>query len=51
VRAAFEGCNGFRDLLVELPNGNNPPLWLSLCGTPRFNEHGAFLATTAPPST
>lgn len=43
VRAAFEGCNGFRDLLVELPNGNNPPLWLSLCGTPRFNEHGAFL--------
>lgn len=43
LRAAFEDCNGFRNLLVELPNGKKPPLWLSLCGTPRFNEHGAFL--------
>lgn len=43
VRAAFERSSGFRNLQVELPNGNNPPLWLSLCGTPRFNEHGAFL--------
>jgi diguanylate cyclase (GGDEF)-like protein/PAS domain S-box-containing protein len=43
VRHGFESGQGFRNLLVEVPNGNRPPLWLSICGTPRFNEHGSFL--------
>jgi len=43
VRTAFESRAGFRDVLIELPNGNQSPQWLKLSGTPRFNEHGAFL--------
>lgn len=43
VRTAFEAGRGFRNLQVELPDGARPPLWLSLNGTPRLNEHGAFL--------
>jgi len=43
LREAFENGKGFRNLTVELPDGDTAPLWLSICGTPRFNEHGAFL--------
>jgi diguanylate cyclase (GGDEF)-like protein/PAS domain S-box-containing protein len=43
VRRSFENAKGFRNLLVEVPDGNRPPVWLSICGTPRFNEHGSFL--------
>ncbi len=43
VRQHFENCQGFRNQLVEVPDGNRPPLWLSICGTPRINEHGSFL--------
>jgi diguanylate cyclase (GGDEF)-like protein/PAS domain S-box-containing protein len=43
VRRSFESAQGFRNLLVEVPAGDRPPLWLNICGTPRFNEHGSFL--------
>ena len=43
LRGSFESGQGFRNLLVEVPDGNRPPVWLSICGTPRFNEHGSFL--------
>ena len=43
LREAFENGEGFRNLTVELPDGDTAPLWLSICGTPRFDEHGAFL--------
>ena len=43
LREAFENGKGFRNLTVELPDGDAAPLWLSICGTPRFDEHGAFL--------
>lgn len=40
---AFESRRGFRNLLVEIPNGSGATLWLRLCGTPRHDEYGAFL--------
>lgn len=43
LREAFEGRRGFRNLLVEVPNGSGPTLWLRLCGTPRHDAYGAFL--------
>lgn len=43
LREAFENGKGFRNLTVELSNGQHGPRWLLLSGMPRLNEHGAFL--------
>lgn len=40
---AFENRHGFRNLLLEVPDGEHPPRWLNICGVPRVNEHGSFI--------
>ena len=40
---AFENRHGFRNLLLEVPDDERQPRWLSICGMPRVNEHGAFV--------
>ncbi|MBS0346821.1 MAG: diguanylate cyclase [Proteobacteria bacterium] len=40
---AFESRHGFRNLLLEVPDGERQPRWLNICGVPRVNEHGAFV--------
>jgi len=40
---AFENRHGFRNLLLEVPDDERQPRWLSICGMPRVNEHGAFI--------
>ena len=43
LRTAFEQRRGFRRLILEVRDGNKPPAWLSICGMPLHDEHGAFL--------
>lgn len=40
---AFENRHGFRNLLLEVPDGERTPRWLNICGVPRVNEDGAFI--------
>jgi len=43
LRRTFEQREDFRDLQVDVPDGNHTPLRLQLNGTPRHDQHGSFV--------
>ena len=42
LRLAFESRQGFREQLVELREGSDPPRWLRLSAVPRTDRDGRF---------